>query len=1385
MDNAPGEPPAPPPPPPPPPPKKKRWKRVLAVTGGIVFGLLLLAAILVPPIAGALIRSNVPDVLGESLNADVTLKDASFSWSGRVLLDGLRVVPKGFTEPLIEVDRVRADVGLFSAIAGSYVADVEVEGPRVLVERDAQGRFNYELPPKPSTPSGPSGKASKAKPAVQAVLRVRNGGVVVREAGKETRFSGLTADARIDALDKPIPWSLSLSDPAGGRIEAKGEFDDPKGRVDIDVRKLALPNIVAAARAYGDPGVELGGTLDASLHYTSDLLPAFSGQSSVIVKNLDIRRAGKAYALDEVTLIHDGGLDAAGAGKNRVRLECGLLDVALDAQVRKGGAQTELEVNVRLKEVVAFLKASGLLKTDLAADGTLTLKGTAGAFPLAWDLKTTSPRVALTFEGKPIVIEGVRHESRGTIDEAGNGSASLEIRSGKALETRIQATLADLYKAPAVDATLDASSDLAELGRVIEKALGFKAGMSIEGASTLKAKLACKGQDARIDLTARTTGLAAIDAAKKKIPLDQEILLELGGEWRGASRTATADKLKLTSSFATMDGKGGATLGDAVTVRASTLTLDADLAGLAAKLGAVLEKPPALAGRASLRAKAEGEKVSLDGSFTGVRVEGYGPLDATLKHEGTVDAKGDGAHVVRLESGKALAADLNATLKGGAIEAKFALGADLGALAAALPGLIELKPGVGLEGKAVVNGTAGLKGEAASFDVRGELSQLAAVEKKTRTEIDPLATFSAAGAWDGAKKSLDLKSLTLKSSLATADAKGGFTLSEPLAIRESSFSLAADLAKIGSKLGLVLAEPPKLAGLVDAKGSYTGETYDVVATASGVKVGANGPIDAKLTQRGKLSLAPGGGLAIEAGELTSTAVAATLSGAVRKVMDPAREGELVLTATVKPAELSKWVPDLGLAGEAIPFSANVSLKPGLIVASGRTELKLLTMTSKGVTKTAKTKPLRFDVQLKGDDLVAKLRSELVEWIEPTYAAKTGLESDVAYSPKGTTGTTKLVNLEVVDDKKNTVKEPAVTLTHDIGTAAGVYDLRKVDVDSGLLRGGLSGKVKTAGPAFEGVKGSFRFHPDKLGAVLKPFMPGALSGAEEKTFSFTLDGSSLKDVKGKVDVDIPRYTHTGVTVSGKAALGVEKGVVKTSSPLEVNKGRTEMTATIDLREEKDKPKSVIDFKAKEVDANADMAPFLSSINPIFHTVNGAVAGKTTADFQLTWNGVFDPATKDWEKAAKEPLTGSGTLAVRDLVITGSPAVGQIMQLMGEGNDLRGELVGTAIQIRNGRCEYQNMTLRLARYELRFSGWVGFDKKMELEVEMPMTPAMRKRYPNLERYTSPVIKVPLRGTAASPRLDIEKVVENFIKDAVPGLLEDALKKLLDKKKKDKDK
>jgi hypothetical protein len=192
-------------------------------------------------------------------------------------------------------------------------------------------------------------------------------------------------------------------------------------------------------------------------------------------------------------------------------------------------------------------------------------------------------------------------------------------------------------------------------------------------------------------------------------------------------------------------------------------------------------------------------------------------------------------------------------------------------------------------------------------------------------------------------------------------------------------------------------------------------------------------------------------------------------------------------------------------------------------------------------------------------------------------------------------------------------------------------------------------------------------------------------------------------------------------------------------------------------------------------------------------------------------------------------------VQNLNILGSPAVGQIMSALGQDNALQGEVIATQIRIANGRCEYENMVLRGSRkepaslqrdqeqlaadrkqleadkphlsareydkrvvdmtqreedlpfrYTLRFTGWVGFDRKMQLRVLMPMSANMAKAHPGLARYIGTSFWVDLTGTANSPRLDVNKMISEAVKRAAEGVLmdklDDALKKLLDKKKKD---
>src|SRR5207244_3954304 len=109
----------------------------------------------------------------------------------------------------------------------------------------------------------------------------------------------------------------------------------------------------------------------------------------------------------------------------------------------------------------------------------------------------------------------------------------------------------------------------------------------------------------------------------------------------------------------------------------------------------------------------------------------------------------------------------------------------------------------------------------------------------------------------------------------------------------------------------------------------------------------------------------------------------------------------------------------------------------------------------------------FSVEMKDKDILAKAKTALFEWVDTSYAAKCGFDASVTYNgDKGTTGTTKVANLEITDDKKNVVKDPGLTIVHDIGMEtkeAGkskiqIITLRKTDVASTFVAGSVTGKV---------------------------------------------------------------------------------------------------------------------------------------------------------------------------------------------------------------------------------------------------------------------------------------------------------------------------------------
>src|SRR3982751_6544619 len=105
-DRVPSSPPLPAGPAAAPPPKKKRWKKILLISGGVFIGLVLIVLIAGPSVIASVAKAKIPAVLAEQLQATATVGDVSFSWSGRVVLSDFRLVPKNFSDPLVEVKKI-------------------------------------------------------------------------------------------------------------------------------------------------------------------------------------------------------------------------------------------------------------------------------------------------------------------------------------------------------------------------------------------------------------------------------------------------------------------------------------------------------------------------------------------------------------------------------------------------------------------------------------------------------------------------------------------------------------------------------------------------------------------------------------------------------------------------------------------------------------------------------------------------------------------------------------------------------------------------------------------------------------------------------------------------------------------------------------------------------------------------------------------------------------------------------------------------------------------------------------------------------------------------------------------------------------------------------
>jgi len=350
-------------------------------------------------------------------------------------------------------------------------------------------------------------------------------------------------------------------------------------------------------------------------------------------------------------------------------------------------------------------------------------------------------------------------------------------------------------------------------------------------------------------------------------------------------------------------------------------------------------------------------------------------------------------------------------------------------------------------------------------------------------------------------------------------------------------------------------------------------------------------------------------------------------------------------------------------------------------------------------------------------------------------------------------------------------------------------LEKLTLTSGLARGGAQGRVLNlrglgTGPEadvrFEKLTGEFAYVPERLGALLAPFLPGKLVGEEEQRATFTLDGRArdfsldalLAGSQAHVDLGLGRFERPEIQLGGNVVLESKDETLQLRSDLAANGGTLQLDGVLDLHA--DEPHSKLKVTAKQVRANSGLAPLLALVHPIFGGAPGSLDGLIALNLDLSYDGPLTLAglQAGWDELPKEPLNGTGRLELSGASLKGSPLLALLAEF---GVDTSKTLDVHPIEftIQRGRVRYAKpWTWTLGGTETNFSGTLGLDQSLDLAWNLPVTDKLIEHWSFLSALKGETLSIPVRGTTRAPRLEADALLKDLAAKAAKKELEGRL-------------
>jgi hypothetical protein len=225
--------------------------------------------------------------------------------------------------------------------------------------------------------------------------------------------------------------------------------------------------------------------------------------------------------------------------------------------------------------------------------------------------------------------------------------------------------------------------------------------------------------------------------------------------------------------------------------------------------------------------------------------------------------------------------------------------------------------------------------------------------------------------------------------------------------------------------------------------------------------------------------------------------------------------------------------------------------------------------------------------------------------------------------------------------------------------------------------------------------------------------------------------------------------TGASLAAEGTLRADwkGGVAVPSLVLALNGGTVRADGRLDLREAALSPRSQASLEVTRVGLSKELSPLLERLHPILHSPRGRLEGRLDGSLALTWEGELSP---DLESAGRS-LRGRGRFAAAELAVADSRLADGISRALGRSGPLAGELRIGALELAEGRVQYRDTVLSSSGRDIRFLGSVGFDRTLDLSVELPLAQGLLR---------GRSVRVPLRGTLERPRLDLTRAVNGIL-------------------------